>query len=319
MMRKGYNPVKQLQTVAKPQRVTAAVLNHIPFLDGFYAEMLEVLRLSLNSLRQNAGMELDLLVYDNGSCKEARAFLLEEYEKGNIQTLILSDRNMGKGGAWNVMLQAAPGEIIAYADNDVLYHPGWLRQSVKVLETYPNVGMVTSRPFHTRPELYSANLDWAARTPEVKVEKGAFINREWMREFWLSVGRSEEEITEDLMLEEVRLTYNGLVTFSGASHWQFLAWKKVLQEFLPIDLSRPLGQVLKLDEMINQRGYLRLMTDQPYTMNLSNSVELPADQQAATARSGTAWRRLVDTRVIKSTLMRLYNAIFRLYYDDRAN
>jgi hypothetical protein len=30
MMRKGYNPVKQLQTVAKPQRVTAAVLNHIP-------------------------------------------------------------------------------------------------------------------------------------------------------------------------------------------------------------------------------------------------------------------------------------------------
>ncbi len=284
-MRKGQNPVKQLQSVAKPQRVTAAVLNHIPFLDGFYSDMLKVLRLSLSSLRQNAGMAFDLLVYDNGSCKEARTCLLEEYEQGNIQTLILSDRNMGKGGAWNVMLQAAPGEIIAYADNDVLYHPNWLSESVKVLETYPNVGMVTSRPFHTKPELYSANLKWAANTPEAVLETGQFINREWMREFWLSVGRSEEEINEDLALEDVRITYKGVTTYSGASHWQFLAWKKVLQEFLPIDLSRPLGQVLKLDEMINERGYLRLMTAEPYTMNLSNSVELPAEQQSEPAAS----------------------------------
>lgn len=317
-MRKGQNPVKQLQTVAKPQRVTAAVLNHIPFLDGFYADMPDVLQLSLTSLRQNAGMDFDLLVYDNGSCKQVRNFLLDEYEKGNIQTLILSDRNMGKGGAWNVMLQAAPGEIIAYADNDVLYHPGWLRESLKVLETYPHVGMVTSRPFHTKPELYSANLHWAEENPGVKVEKGTFINREWMREFWLSVGRSEEEIAADLAFEDVRLTYNGLTTYSGASHWQFLAWKKVLQEFLPIDLSRPLGQVLKLDEMINERGYLRLMTDQPYVMNLSNTVDLPANQADGAANTTAPRKHLVDMPIIKSPLMRLYNAIFKLYYQDRA-
>ncbi len=317
-MRKGQNPVKQLQSVARPQRVTAAVLNHIPFLDGFYSEMLDVLRLSLTSLRQNAGMDFDLLVYDNGSCEQSRAMLLNEFEKGNIQTLILSDRNMGKGGAWNVMLQAAPGEIVAYADNDVLYHPGWLRESVKVLDTYPNVGMVTSRPFHTKPELYSANLKWAENTPGVVVERGTFIDREWMREFWLSVGRSEEEIAEDLALEDVRLTYQGLTTYSGASHWQFLARKKVLQEFLPIDLSRPLGQVLKLDEMINEHGYLRLMTALPYTMNLSNSVELPTNQRAGSANNIAPRKRLVDIPLIKSPLMRIYNAIFKLYYDDRA-
>lgn len=312
-MRKGQNPIKQLQSVAKPHRVTAAVLNHIPFLDGFYAEMLDVLRLSLSSLRQNAGAEFDLLVYDNGSCGEARAFLLDEFEKGNIQTLILSDRNMGKGGAWNVMLQAAPGEIIAYADNDVLYHPGWLRESVKVLDTYPNVGMVTSRPYHSKPELFTATIDWAQKDPAAVVERGALINREWMREFWLSLERSEEEIAADLALEDVRITYKGLVTYCGASHWQFLAWKKVLQEFLPIDLSRPLGQVLKLDEMVNERGYLRLMTDQPYVMNLSNTVDIPrsASEKTKIEKPRT---RVVDFPLIKSPLMRLYNAIFRLYY-----
>lgn len=316
-MRKGQNPVKQLQSVAKPQRVTAAVLNHIPFLDGFYTDMLKVLDLSLTSLRENAGMPFDLLVYDNGSCQKARTYLLNEFEKGTIQTLILSDRNMGKGGAWNVMLQAAPGEIIAYADNDVLYHPGWLRESVRVLETYPNVGMLTSRPFHTKPELYSADIDWASGNPAINLERGHFIDPLWMREFWLSVGRSEDEIAADIAEEDVRITYNGLTTYCGASHWQFLAWKNVLLEFLPIDLSRPLGQVLKLDEMVNQRGYLRLMTAEPYTMNLSNSVELPAEQTVQEAKKNAARKRLVDFPFIKSPLMRLYNAIFRLYYDDR--
>jgi glycosyltransferase involved in cell wall biosynthesis len=312
-MRKGINPVKQLNTVEKPQRVTAAVLNHIPFLDGFYTDMLKVLDLSLSSLRENAGMDFDLLVYDNGSCPEARAYLLSEYAKGYIQTLILSDRNMGKGGAWNVMLQAAPGEIVAYADNDVLYHKEWLRESVKVLETFPNVGMVTSRPYHSIPELYSANLDWAAREPEVTLETGHLIDPGWLREFLLSIGRTEEEIIDELNQEDIRLTYHGVSAFCGASHWQFLSWKKVLQEFLPIDLSKPLGQVLRLDKMVNERGYLRLMTDQPYVMNLSNSVEVP--DAASKAPEPTKQKRIVDFPLIKSPLMRLYHAIFRLYYD----
>lgn len=312
-MRKGINPVKQLQSVEKPQRVTAAVLNHIPFLDGFYADMLNVLDMSLTSLRENAGMDFDLLVYDNGSCSEARAYLLSEFDQGNIQTLILSDRNMGKGGAWNVMLQAAPGEIVAYADNDVLYHEGWLRESVKVLDTYPNVGMVTSRPYHSIPELYSASLDWAESDPDVKVEKGRLINPDWMREFLQSLERTEEEILEDINQEDVKLTYKSVSTFCGASHWQFLAWKKVLQEFLPIDLSKPLGQVLRLDKMVNDHDYLRLMTDKPYVMNLSNTVELP---DGSSKKPEIAKRkRLVDLPIIKSPLMRIYHAIFRLYYD----
>ena len=315
-MRKGQNPAKQLTSVDKPQRVTAAVLNHIPFLDGFYKDMLKVLELSLSTLRANAGMPFDLLVYDNGSCDTARDYLIAEFEKGNIQTLILSDRNMGKGGAWNVMLQAAPGEIIAYADNDVLYHPGWLVESVNLLEHFPNVGMVTSRPFHTKPELYSACVDWAASTTGTALERGHFINPQWVREFWLSVGRSDEEINADLLEDDVKLTYNGMSAYCGASHWQFLAWKKVLQQFLPIDLSRPLGQVLKLDEMINQHGYLRLMTTEPFTMNLSNSIETASPQPAkAASHRQPLFQRLADLPVVRSLLMRIYNGIFKLYYD----
>lgn len=315
-MRKGQNPVKQLNSVAKPERITATVLNHIPFLDGFFTDMLKVLDISLRTLRENAGIPFDLLVFDNGSCKEARDYLLNEFDLGRIQQLILSDKNVGKGGAWNVMLQAAAGEIIAYADNDVIYAPNWLRESVKVLETYPHVGMLTSRPFHTKPELYTADVKWAGSDPEVKLERGHFIEPQWIREFLLSVGRSEEEIQQDIAQEDVKLTYKGITTYAGASHWQFLAWKKTLQEFLPIDLSKPLGQVLRLDEMIDRKGYLRLMTDQPYTMNLSNSLDIP-EKDATTTKpmKKHTHKRIFDIPLIKSPLMRIYNAIFKLYYD----
>ncbi len=312
-MRKGQNPVKLINQVAKPNRVTAAVLNHIPFLDGFYTNLLDVLKLSLSTLRENAGMPFDLLIYDNGSCSEARQFLLAEFEKQHVQTLILADRNMGKGGAWNVMLQAAPGEIIAYADNDVLYHKDWLKESIKYLETFPNVGMLTSRPFHTRPELYQAVLGWAQNASSVVLEKGHFVEPRWNREFLLSVGRTEAEILADNEIEDVRITFQGLTAYAGASHWQFLAWKHILQEFLPIDLSKPLGQVLKLDEMVDQRGYLRIMTDQPYVMNLSNTTEIPSE--ASRNSENTQQKpRFVDLPIIKSPLMRIYNAIFSMYY-----
>ena len=112
---------------------------------------------------------------------------------------------------------------------------------------------------------------------------------------------------------DVRIKYKGLTTYAGASHWQFLAWKAVLQEFLPLNLSRPLGQVLKLDELINARGYLRLMTAEPYTMNLSNTVELPESNRSYETKKK---RRLVDLPIINPILMRIYNTLFRYLYRD---
>ena len=50
--------------------------------------------------------------------------------------------------------------IIAYAGNDVLYYPGWLSKSVHLLETFPNVGMITSR-LSAQTDLYSSTVAWA--------------------------------------------------------------------------------------------------------------------------------------------------------------
>jgi len=331
-MRKGQNPAKFVKEVAKPERITAAVLNYVPFLSGFYAEALDVLKVSLESMRNEPGLPFDFMVFDNGSCPEVRDFLVGEKEAGRIQYLILSEKNMGKGGAWNVILAGAPGEIIAYADSDILYYPGWLSRSVELLETFPNVGMVTGRPFRTNPDFHTSTREWAQKN--ATLEEGCFIPWEKFWEFNRSLGQDEAEnrkVYAETKDWKITLPAAGRVAlsaisegriettaFAGASHWQFVAYKSTLAQFLPFDMDKPMGQVRQLDQRMNERGLLRLMVSDPLVMNLSNTTDYVkgayTNKQPVPKRTGLV-KRLAQAAPIKKALLAIYDQIFRWYYS----
>jgi glycosyltransferase involved in cell wall biosynthesis len=315
-MRKGQNPAKFVKDVARPERVTVALLNYIPFLSGFYAETLDVLKVSLESMRKDAGLPFDLMVFDNGSCPEVRDFLVKKKEEGRIQYLILSEKNMGKGGAWNVMLAGAPGEIIAYTDADVLFSPNWLSRSVELLETFPNVGMVTARPYRTSPEMYEGTLKWAREN--AVLDEGQFIPWETFLEFNLSLGQTEEEnVKVYAETSDWRIQYKGVTALAGASHWQFTAYKSTLQQFLPFDMDKPMGQVRQLDKRMNDAGLLRLMVSDPLAMNMSNTLgylrgELKNGEKKKRVSIG---KRVLEIGPVKKILLAVYNKIFNWYYS----
>ncbi|RPJ27860.1 MAG: glycosyltransferase family 2 protein [Chloroflexi bacterium] len=336
-MRKGQNPAKFVKDVPRPERITAALLNYIPFLSGFYTETLDVLKVCMESMRKEAGLSFDLMVFDNGSCPQVRDFLVKEKEEGRIQYLILAEKNMGKGGAWNVMLAGAPGEIIAYTDSDVLFSPNWLSRSVEILETFPNVGMVTARPFRTPPEFFESTLKWAGAN--AKLEEGQFIPWERFLEFNLSLGQTEEE-NKKVYTEtrDWRITYTPslrgrspkqshaesdktIVAFAGASHWQFTAYKSTLQQFLPFDMDKPMGQVRQLDKRMNDAGLLRLMVSDPLAMNMSNTLgylrgELGKESGKVKSKKVTSLARSVlELGPVKKMLLATYNKIFNWYYS----
>ena len=318
MTRIGQNPAKFVKEVAKPARITVAVLNYIPFLSGFYAEMDQVLKANLESIYATEDVDFDLMVFDNGSCDEIKQYLLKEQKEGKIQYLLFSEKNLGKGGAWNMILEGAPGEIIAYTDNDCLFSPGWLRESVKILETFPKVGMVTARPFRTNPDFFSSTLKWADETPEARHEQGNLVDYEVFREFDLSLGQAEEDIRAHYeSSEDHRLTYNGVSAMVGASHWQFTAFKETVRTFLPFRMDRPMGQVKQLDMRMNEAGYLRLMTEKPYAMNMSNTLENTAKTEKSDTQKAKKSGGLAEVPVVKKVLLGIYNRIFHLYYDNR--
>jgi hypothetical protein len=314
-MRVGQNPARFIEKIAQPARITVAVVNCIPFLSGYYEHSLEVLKTVVESLHatREPAHPYDVMVFDNHSCAEVRGYLKDASDQGRIQYLVLSDTNIGKIGAWNYMFAAAAGEYIVFSDGDVAFRPCWLTDSLKIFESFPNVGMVTARPLRTPMEFSSATLDWAKKAGVFK--EGNFLEWETFWEHVESLGRDESESRNDYAAgNDYCLNYGGQTAYVGAAHFQFMARRDVLQKIIPLPSEKPMRGERALDIAINNLGLLRLTTNRALVRHMGNippSLDLrllPASHRISLLR------RILHLPGIRHFLLWLHNQIFRLYF-----
>ena len=268
------NPARNRQSGYHPARITLAVLTHVPNLAGYFEHRFDVLRLCLESLIANTPEPHDLIVFDNASCPPVIDYLRELRDEGHIHYLMLSSQNIGKIGALQILFRACPGEIIAYNDDDIFFLPGWLDAHLKILETYPKVGMVTG--FYIRSHMsYAVETTRAfADQAGVQAQEGMLIEREWEQHYIDNMGRTWEKYEEEIRgCQDLEFTYQGVKTLASAGHHQFIAPKKMLLEALPKEWGGQLmGKMLELDWAIDGMGYLRLSTREYVTRLLGNAV-----------------------------------------------
>lgn len=99
------------------------------------------LRQALDSLLEQTYPNIELIVSDNASTDETPEILKEYSAKSTIR-LLLNSENIGAGGNFNRLVQAARGDYIAIYHADDIYSPTIVADSVARFTTNPSLGLV---------------------------------------------------------------------------------------------------------------------------------------------------------------------------------
>ncbi|NQS91175.1 MAG: glycosyltransferase family 2 protein [Chloroflexi bacterium] len=275
MTRFGMNPARNKSISYTPSKVTAAMMTYIPNLEGYFSHRLDVLKLSMESLIHSLGGKNDILVLNNGSCKEVRDYLDLLLENGSINYLIHSRRNLGVIGGFKILFNAAPGEFVAYSDDDVFYYPDWLEAHLTILDTYPKTGMVSGAPVGYSSEHAVTAVDAFIKQSagSVKIREQARVES-WEESWAVSTGRPvSDHLSAIQETPHKLLVYRGVEAVQSAKHFQFITPKKVIcKAFSPEWSGSLMDDLVSLDESVDQLGYLRLSTPNRYARHIGNTL-----------------------------------------------
>jgi len=273
LTRVGTNPNKKQRRDWRPARVSGLMVTHLPNTKGYHEGRLAVIETAIRSMVMNAGQPLELFIWDNASCGAGVKLLRGLQAEGLITGLMLCSQNAGAALAKYWLTRMAPGEIVAYSDDDVYYYPGWLRPQLELLEGFPRVGAVTGAPLRSMFDWGISSVLAFGQRPDARISRGRFIPEQWERDFARSVGRDPEtHLRERAASQDIVLEYAGLRAYGTAHHMQFVAWRDVIAQFEP-DEPALMGSQRAMDERIDNQGYLRLATTERLTRHIGNVLD----------------------------------------------
>tara|TARA_B100000212_G_scaffold339807_1_gene318999 strand:- start:540 stop:1544 length:1005 start_codon:yes stop_codon:yes gene_type:complete len=258
--------------------VTMTTIVYIPSQEAYWAESFKNLKIFFSSLSNNTNQTIDIMVFDNGSCEEVVNYLIMLKEKGHIQFLILSEKNLKKLGALSFLLSSAPGDYISYSDSDVYFLPGWLDESLKVLKNFPEVAKVTALPIvgGDTTKLSYKNFIQAKNDPSIMVDTGKIIPEKYVHAHCLSVGKTLQQFElANPDRKDTKMTRKKLSIYLSTADFQFTIRKESLKSVLPLviedkkDYFDPIYSPI-LEKKLDADGWWQVSTDKYLIHHIGN-------------------------------------------------
>ena len=93
----------------------------------------------------------------------------------------------------------------------------------------------------------------------------------------------------------------------------------------PLPSNRPMGDVRQYDIKVNDSGALRLSLPKIFVEHMGNNVpekfkgedQVLEVQPASENKSEGLLDKIIEISIVKKVLLKIYNVIFRLYYDSK--
>lgn len=267
-MRTEMNPNRQAKADSFAPYIASSVV-HLPNLEGYHKDRFEVVKTSLTTMRENAGLGCQILIWDNGSCQEFRDWLVNEY-KPDFAVLSV---NVGLSSARAHILNVLPPQtMVGVADDDMYYYPNWFKAQVDLYNSFPNVGQVSGYPVRTQMR-WGNNFTKKWGRAHAKYETGRFIPDEWDKDFCTSIGRDYEwhkkYTKKDL---DHRVTFREASAYAVAHHCQFICEAGKIAPLMRFT-NEAMSDDKLLDNAVDGAGLLRLTTTERYTRHIGNVLD----------------------------------------------
>jgi glycosyltransferase involved in cell wall biosynthesis len=236
---------------------------------------MKIVRACLSSMRKHAGMDCNILIWDNGSCDELNQWMEQEYKP---DYLVFSP-NIGKDSARAAILNIFPEEtIIGISDDDMLFYPGWLDEQVKILKHFPNVGVVSGYPCRAMMQNNENTLKWAKENG-CTIKEGRFIPNEWEFDYAVSVQENPIDwIYYTKQRQDTIIEYQGMQAYATSHHCQAVHVAGRVRGLAKWD-GRSISNEKPWDQSIDKAGMLRLATVQRLSRHMGNVIDPKLEEE----------------------------------------
>lgn len=275
-MRVGTNPEKLQNTLEINSYHRVVIPVYIPNLtEDYFKDCLKVFKLCFESLQRTIHLKTRISIIDNGCCKEAQDYFTKVYnEFENVDQLLNSKINLGKVNALYSAIKSNLEPLITITDADVMFLPKWQQKVERVLEAFPESGMVSPVPSSIgyRGEYLYSTIYYALTKGRLKFSD--VKHPEGLEKFENSIGRKlYSKVHKEKYLT---VTSNNEKAVIGCGHF-VATFKADVFNNAPKEICKLKivggSESDYLDEPNDRGGFLRLATHGNYAYHLGNVFE----------------------------------------------